>query len=95
MIHCGIAKSHPDRRADNAERLRVFLANPFPILPFTTDDAVIAASLRADLESLGKPIGGYDLLIAAQAIANRLTLITANESEFSRVSGLRWKNWAR
>ncbi len=44
-------------------------------------------NLRADLEAAGKLIGAYDLLIAAQAIANRLTLITANESEFSRVSG--------
>lgn len=92
-LQFGVAKSHPNRRSNNAEKLRVFLANPFPVLPFTTEDAGIAAILRADLEKAGKPIGAYDLLIAAQAVANRLTLITANESEFSRIPGLRWKNW--
>lgn len=92
-LQFGVAKSHPNRREGNAEKLRVFLTNPFLVLPFSTEHCAIAAVLRADLERAGKIIGAYDLLIAAQAIANRLTLITANESEFSRVPGLRWKNW--
>jgi hypothetical protein len=46
-------------------------------LPFEDQDAEIAGAIRADPESIGKPIGAYDLLIAGQAIRNKLTLITA------------------
>ena len=47
-----------------------------------------AGDLRAALEAAGIPIGPYDLLIAAQALRNRATLVTANISEFARVRGL-------
>jgi tRNA(fMet)-specific endonuclease VapC len=52
-------------------------------------------SIRAQLESTGKPIGGNDLLIAAHAVAHDLTLVTDNAKEFSQVSGLRVENWLR
>lgn len=94
-LYFGVAKTRPDRHEENAAKLKLFLESPFPVLPFTAEDSEIAAKVRADLERVGEPIGAYDLLIAAQAINNRLTLITANESEFSRVSGLQWRNWAR
>jgi tRNA(fMet)-specific endonuclease VapC len=42
---------------------------------------------------LGQPIGGNDLLIAAQAIAIGYTLVTGNEREFARIDGLRCENW--
>lgn len=38
-------------------------------------------------------IGLKDLQIAPVAIANNLTLITHNISEFSRVMGLTWEDW--
>src|ERR1700730_10245280 len=56
----------------------LFFAGPIPPLSFEDQDAEIAGAIRADLESIGKPIGAYDLLIAGQAIRNNLTLITAN-----------------
>jgi tRNA(fMet)-specific endonuclease VapC len=49
---------------------------------------------RARLEALGTPIGPYDLLIAAQAIRHRRTLVTANVRAFSRVQGLVREDWA-
>jgi tRNA(fMet)-specific endonuclease VapC len=62
-------------------------------LPF--DDAAHhqAAQIRADLARAGTPIGPYDLLIAAIALANDLTLVTHNTREFSRVAGLRLVDW--
>jgi predicted nucleic acid-binding protein len=39
------------------------------------------------------PIRVYDLLVAGQALRGRLTVVTANTSEFSRVSGLSWQDW--
>lgn len=47
------------------------------------------------VESSGQPIGPNDLLIAAQAIALDLTLVTDNVREFSRVDGLIIENWLR
>ena len=57
-------------------------------------DAVYG-SIRAELERIGQPIGSNDLLIAAQALALNLTLVTDNEREFSRVESLRVENWIR
>jgi tRNA(fMet)-specific endonuclease VapC len=53
------------------------------------------ATLRAQLERRGRPIGANDMLIAAQALALDLTLVTDNESEFSRIPDLRIENWLR
>jgi len=52
------------------------------------------AHLRAYLERVGNPIGANDMLIAAQAIALDLVLVTNNEREFRRVPGLEIENWA-
>ncbi len=49
--------------------------------------------IRNDLEAVGQPIGGNDLFIAAHAFCLKLTLVTANTREFSRVSGLAVENW--
>src|SRR5207302_1506453 len=68
---------------------------PLTILEFTSSDALSYANLRAKLERAGKPIGPFDTLIAAQALGQKLILVSNNEREFGRVSGLRLENWAR
>ena len=89
----GVAKS--SRREFNRKRLEAFFAGPFHVLPFGNDDAEVAGAIRADLEASGKPIGTYDLLIAGQAMCNKLTLITANVSEFGRIKALSWLDWGK
>ena len=89
----GVAKS--SRREFNKKRLETFLAGPIHPLPFEDVDAELTGAVRADLESVGKPIGAYDLLIAGQAMRNKLTLITANVSEFARIKALAWADWGR
>ncbi len=88
----GVARSK--RQRENTERLRIFLSGAISVIPFDADDAATAGEIRAALEAAGKPIGPYDLLIAAQALRHRATLVTANVSEFSRVRGLAWQDWA-
>ncbi len=88
----GVARS--ERRRENAERLRVFLSGTIGVVSFDEEDATHAGDLRAALEAAGTPIGPYDLLIAAQALRIGATLVTANVSEFARVSGLVWQDWA-
>ena len=89
----GVGKS--TRQEFNRKRLDAFLAGPILVLPFEDADARVAGSVRAALEAAGKPIGAYDVLMAGQALRHRLTLVTANVSEFSRVKGLAWQDWAK
>ncbi len=88
----GVARS--ERRRENTERLRIFLSGAVSVIPFDADDAATAGEVRAALEAAGKPIGPYDLLIAAQTLRLGATLVTANASECSRVRGLAWQDWA-
>jgi predicted nucleic acid-binding protein len=83
------------RTALNSERLEAFLSGPVIVLAFEDKDARTAALIRAALEVSGKPIGAYDLLVAGQAVARELILVTANVSKFSRVKGLSWQDWAK
>ena len=62
-------------------------------LPFDADAARRAGALRLELEEAGTPIGPYDLLIAAHALALDLALISSNSHEFGRVAGLRLTSW--
>src|SRR5713101_4010721 len=56
------------RRQENAARCEVFFSGPIEMLPFQSADAKVAGELRARLESIGRPVGAYDLLIAGQAV---------------------------
>lgn len=63
------------------------------VLPYADEAAAHYGDIRADLERKGMPIGVNDIHIAAQARASGLILVTNNECEFVRVSGLRVENW--
>lgn len=89
----GVAKS--SHTEANARRLAAFFSGPIGVLPFDEEDARVAGTLRASLEAGGRPIGAYDLLIAGQALHRKLTLVTANVSEFRRAKGLVWQDWAK
>jgi len=79
-------------------RLRVgplveeFLAG-ITILPLTSDVARVYGRIRAELEAEGTPIGPLDLMIAAQAVASKATLVSNNLTEFRRIRGLRCEDW--
>lgn len=63
------------------------------VVAFDQEDARQAGEIRATLAALGVPIGAYDVLIAGQARARALTLITRNLHEFTRVQDLMVENW--
>ncbi len=89
-LEYGVAKSV--HQEENQQRLEAFLA-PFDLLSYTKAVRTYGA-IRADLEQRGKVIGPLDMLIAAQAMTEELTLVTNNEREFKRIPGLRIENWA-
>jgi tRNA(fMet)-specific endonuclease VapC len=80
------------RAAENLRLLRRFF-EPFDSLPFDDACAETYGRIRTDLERAGTPIGPNDLVIAATAVAHKLTLVTANTREFERVIGLSLENW--
>jgi tRNA(fMet)-specific endonuclease VapC len=63
------------------------------VLPFEEPADRVYGVLRAGLEQKGQPIGGNDLLIAAQALSLGFTLVTANEREFAKIEDLLCENW--
>lgn len=67
---------------------------PMDALSFEASDALVAARIRAQLFRIGRPIGDFDSLIAAQALARDLIVVTNNVDEFERVPDLRIENWA-
>ncbi|MDA8232967.1 MAG: type II toxin-antitoxin system VapC family toxin [Magnetospirillum sp.] len=78
------------RTAENLARVE---ALQFEVLEFDREDARQAGELRARLAAAGTPIGPYDVLIAGQALARELILVTHNIREFQRVPGLRIEDW--
>ena len=88
-LRYGAAKKQSPQLSFNVEQV----LNSLPVLPLEDDVDRIYADIRIDLERRGLPIGHNDLLIAAHAVSLGLTVVTANEREFSRVEKLNVENW--
>jgi tRNA(fMet)-specific endonuclease VapC len=91
-LQYGAAKSA--RPVHHATLLVEFCA-PLAILPFDDRAGHTYGRVRTELDRAGTPIGPLDTLIAAHALAERVTLVTNNEREFSRIVGLLVENWIR
>ncbi len=91
-LSSGTEKSR--RVEQNKMALGLFLT-PFELMPFSTEAAFVYGRIRRQLELRGEIIGGYDMLIAAHALAEGLTVVTNNVAEFSRVDGLAIENWIK
>lgn len=89
-LFAGAARARDPRR--ETEKIQKLL-EVIQELPFDADAARQAGALRSELEEAGTPIGPYDLLIAAHALALDLALITGNSREFGRVAALRFETW--
>ena len=81
-----------DRVAENLDRVARF-CSAFESVAFDEQAAESYGEIRAHLRREGTPIGANDLLIAAIAIANELTLVTRNVAEFARVPRLLTERW--
>ena len=99
VVVCAVVKAelfYGANRSENPqrslERQKHFL-QPFASLPFDDVAATAYAQIRADLAVKGTLIGPNDLLIAAIAVANDVTLVTHNVREFSRVLDLKIEDW--
>jgi tRNA(fMet)-specific endonuclease VapC len=90
-LRYGAAKSGSPRLA---AQLKAVLG-ALEVLPFEAPADAAYGVLRARLERAGRPIGGNDLLIAAQAVPLGHTIVTDNDGEFGRIGDLACENWLR
>lgn len=90
-IRFGAAKRNSARLSRQAE----IVLGDMDIQAFSAPADQAYAQLRVVLENLGKPIGAFDMLIAAHALALEAILVTDNTREFERVPGLIIENWLR
>lgn len=87
--------AYRSQRAEfNLETLRLLFAD-LVILDLDREDARTAGEIRATLARQGTPIGPYDVLLAGQARARGLILVTNNLGEFQRVDGLEIEDWTQ
>lgn len=89
-LEVGIAKSMSPRK--RKAQLQEF-SSLVKIIPFDYNAVKWAAEIRVKLEKQGVPIGPYDILIAASALATNSTLVTPNKKEFERVESLKIEDW--
>ena len=83
---------HSQQTEQNLEDIEA-LAARLEVLPFDNKAAYHFGQIRAALYRTGQPIGPYDMMIAGQARAAGLKLVTNNFKEFERVPGLLLENW--
>jgi tRNA(fMet)-specific endonuclease VapC len=88
-LRFGAAKSGSRKLAGRVD----LILSALDVLPLEPPADRHYAEIRQLLTRQGTPIGPNDLLIAAHARALKLTAVTANTQEFSRVPDLRVENW--
>jgi tRNA(fMet)-specific endonuclease VapC len=99
IVLCDVVKAELYYGAYKSARREANLAvlatlfSGFGSFPFDGEAARISGEIRADLARKGMPIGPYDLLIAAIALANDCVLVSHNTNEFSRIAGLKLEDW--
>ena len=75
------------------EKVESEIISRVKVLPLGPEEALIAGDILARLRKAGQIIGIEDVLIAASALANQCTIVTANVDHFSRIQGLIVENW--
>ena len=80
------------RKKRNHQKLDVLTAE-IQCVDFDLDAASTFGRVRAALEAQGTPVGPYDMMIGAHALALGCVLVTDNVQEFRRISGLEVENW--
>jgi tRNA(fMet)-specific endonuclease VapC len=81
------------RRSRKLDRLIDAFADSVTVADFDREAADRFGVVGALLSRRGAPIGTVDTLIAAHALTLSLTLVTNNETHFSRVPGLKIETW--
>ena len=83
----GVERASGARKTRRRQYLQTILA-ALPIIPYTEQTAYEHARIWAELESSGKMIGFYDVIVAATALERGSGVATFNKQHFAQVKGL-------
>jgi tRNA(fMet)-specific endonuclease VapC len=78
---------------ENRHSVNAFLDTGINVLPFTIDHAESFGAIRYMLKRAGNLIGPYDMMMAAQASAEQMVLVTNNTKEFERIPSIELEDW--
>lgn len=92
-IEYGIQKIKGTKQGELISKTSNLLISSIEELDVDHEIAIEAGKIRSELSKIGKPIGAYDLLIAATAKHYELVVVTSNVTEFGRVENLLIENW--
>jgi tRNA(fMet)-specific endonuclease VapC len=84
----GIERATAAHRVKRERYVRAFVER-LPVVPYTEETALVHAQIWAALESSGKMIGAYDLIVAATALERGSAVATFNKRHFAQVRGLK------
>lgn len=86
------------KRSQNEQKNMILvnhIRDIYPIEQLTEGIMEVFADIKAKLFSSGIRIEDMDLMIAATAIYNDLTLITNNTNHFENIPNLKLENWKK
>ena len=81
------------RHQENLARVR-HIGDLFPVVDVTAVTMETFSSLKTELQSAGKPVDNFDLVIASTALTLSYRLVTNNERHFKNIPGLQIENWS-
>jgi tRNA(fMet)-specific endonuclease VapC len=84
----GVERASASHKVKREHYLRTILAS-VPIIPYTEQTAYEHARIWAALESSGKMIGFYDLIVGATALERGSEIATFNKRHFAQIRGLK------
>ena len=91
-VEFGLAlENRPARR----RKYEALLEERLDVLPTSMDVWREFVRRKARQQILGETMADLDLLIAATALVQGLTVATLNVADFSRIEGLSWEDWTR
>ena len=83
----GVERAVEPRKSKRRKYLET-VVTALPIVPYTEQTAYEHARIWAELQSAGKMIGAYDLIVAATALERGSHVATFNKRHFALVNGL-------
>lgn len=88
-----LSRARSELRLDKSRLLLDSFLAEVPTLNFDDQSADFGSEIYTMLEVEGRRIGVADSMIAGQAMAYGLVLVTNNQKHFDRIPDLRTQNW--
>lgn len=88
-----LGRARSELRLDKSRLLLDSFLAEVPTLNFDDQSADFGSEIFTMLEVEGRRIGVADSMIAGQALAYGLVLVTNNQKHFDRIPDLRTQNW--